>query len=137
VIPVKAIPRALKGSATLLVNSEHLANRTKDPSLPPVLATPVMIMTMENAALNALKPYLEQGETAVGTRIDIRHLSPSPLGMHVLAEARVTRVEGRRVEFWVSAADEFDQIGIGSHERVLVKLTQMEKHVAAKQEMKG
>jgi fluoroacetyl-CoA thioesterase len=56
--------------------------------------------------------------------------------MRVLAEARVTRVEGRRGEFWVSAADEFGQIGTGRHERVVVKLAQMEKYVAAKQQMK-
>jgi fluoroacetyl-CoA thioesterase len=134
---VKPIPPGVKSSATLLVNSEHLANHTKDASLPPVLATPVMIMVMENAALNALKPFLEQGETAVGTRIDVRHISPSSLGMRVLAEARVTRVEGRRVEFRVSATDETGQIGIGSHERVVIKLAQMDKHVAARQQMKA
>ena len=76
---MKAIPprpQGLRHAPGQLRASRH---RTKDPSLPRVLATPVMIMTMENAALNALKPYLEQGETAVGIRIDIRHLSPTRL----------------------------------------------------------
>ena len=52
-----------------------------DLGLPPVLATPVLIMVMEQAALETVKPYLGPGETAVGTRVDIRHLSPTPLGM--------------------------------------------------------
>jgi len=63
------------GSFSLLVLPEHLASRFKDVSLPPVLATPVMIMAMENAALNAIKPYLDAGESALGTRVDVRHLA--------------------------------------------------------------
>jgi fluoroacetyl-CoA thioesterase len=72
---MKAIPVGAKGEFALVVQPEHLANRFKDAALPPVLATPVMIMIMENAALNAIKPYLEPGASAVGTAIDIRHLA--------------------------------------------------------------
>jgi len=53
----------------MVVATEHLANRFKDATLPAVLATPVMIMAMENAALDALKPYFEPGETAVAARV--------------------------------------------------------------------
>ena len=74
------IPVGATGQFTLVVAPEHLANRFKDAALPPVLATPVMIMTMENAALNALKPYLKPGESAVGTAVDIRHTAPTPVG---------------------------------------------------------
>src|SRR5438067_12407434 len=66
---MKQIPVGAKGRFELLVRPEHLANQFKDTALPPVLATPVMIMVMENAALNAIKPYLEAGESAVGTRV--------------------------------------------------------------------
>ena len=73
-----SIPVGAKGSFTLVVTPEHLANRFKDATLPPVLATPVMIMMMENAALNAIKPYLGAGESALGTRVDVVHLAEDP-----------------------------------------------------------
>ena len=55
-----SVPVGPNGSFTLVVTAEHLANRFKDATLPPVLATPVMIMAMENAALNAIKPFLKE-----------------------------------------------------------------------------
>ena len=58
---MRPIPVGAKSSFSLVVSTEHLANRFKDATLPPVLATPVMIMMMENAALNAIKPYLDAG----------------------------------------------------------------------------
>jgi fluoroacetyl-CoA thioesterase len=64
---VRQIPLGAKGFK-LLVQPEHLANQFKDAMLPPVLATPVMIMVMENAALNAIRAYLDPGESAVGSR---------------------------------------------------------------------
>src|ERR1700681_2970511 len=112
---MKSIPVGATGSFSLVVLPEHLASRFKDSVLPPVLATPVMIMVMENAALNAIKAYLEPGESAVGTRVDIRHLAATPLGMRVVGEAQVTRVEGRRLEFTVRATDETEEIGNGTH----------------------
>ena len=115
-----SIPVGAKGSFSLVVAPEHLASRFKDATLPPVLATPVMIMAMENAALNAIKPYLESGETAVGTRVDVRHLAATPLQRQVTAEAEVTRVDGRRIEFSVHASDEDEQIGAGTHERMVI-----------------
>ncbi len=102
---MKQIPVGAKGRFELVVRPEHLANQFKDTALPPVLATPVMIMVMENAALNALKPYLDAGESAVGTRVDVRHLAPTPLGMRVVGEAEVTDVDGRRIEFTVRATE--------------------------------
>jgi len=60
---MRQIPVGARGSFNLLVQPEHLANRFKDATLPPVFATPVMIMAMENAALNAIKAYLEPGES--------------------------------------------------------------------------
>jgi len=63
---MRQIPLGAKGSFSLLVQPEHLANRFKDAILPPVFATPVMIMVMENAALNAIRAYLDPGESAVG-----------------------------------------------------------------------
>src|SRR6266516_5790308 len=96
---MRQIPLGAKGTFTLRVKPEHLADRFKDAMLPQVLASPVMILVMENAALNAIRPFLDEGESAVGTAIDVRHLAATPVGHDVRAEAEVTRVEGRRIEF--------------------------------------
>jgi fluoroacetyl-CoA thioesterase len=127
-----SIPVGAKGSFSLVVAPEHLASRFKDATLPPVLATPVMIMIMENAALNAIKPYLEPAETAVGTRVDVRHLAATPVGRRVTGEAEVTRVDGRRIEFAVRASDGGELIGVGTHERVRVDSAKLAAQIAAK-----
>jgi fluoroacetyl-CoA thioesterase len=100
--------------------------------LPEVLATPVMIMMMENAALNAIRPYLEPGESAVGSAIDVRHLAATPVGHTVRAEAEVTRVDGKRIEFKVSARDETEEIGNGTHQRAVIKLGSFNERLAGK-----
>src|SRR6201999_1927340 len=105
--PMRQIPSGTKGTFTLRVLPEHLANQFKDAMLPQVLATPVMIMAMENAALNAVRPFL------VVTKINMRHLAATPVGQTVRAEAEVTEVDGKRIEFKVSASDEIEEIGNG------------------------
>ena len=127
-----AIPLGAKGAFTLLVTPEHLANRFKDAILPPVLATPLMIMAMENAALNAIRTYLEPGETALGTVVDIRHIAATPVGQRVTAEAEVTRVEDRRIVFAVTARDDVEEIGKGNHERMVVDLRRLMQRLDAK-----
>ena len=126
------IPVGAKGSFTLVVAPEHLANRFKDAMLPPVLATPIMVLVMENAALNAVRAYLEPGESALGTVVDIRHLAATPVGQHVTAEAEVTEVVGRRIVFAVTARDEVEEIGKGIHERMVVDLRRLTQRLDAK-----
>src|SRR4029450_3062160 len=84
---MREIPLGAKGTFTLRVKPEHLANRFKDAMLPQVLATPVMVLIMENAALAAIRPYLDKGESAVGTAIAVGHLAATPVGHEVRAEA--------------------------------------------------
>jgi fluoroacetyl-CoA thioesterase len=117
---MKKIPLGAKGSFSLLVQPAHLANRFKDAMLPPVFATPVMIMVMENAALNAIKAYLDSGESAVGTEVNVRHLAATPVGRVVTGEAEVTKTDGRRVEFRVRATEGDKEIGVGSHSRAVI-----------------
>jgi fluoroacetyl-CoA thioesterase len=130
---MRPVPIGAKGSFTLIVRPEHLATNFKDAILPPVLSTPVMIMIMENAALNALKAYLEPGESALGTRIDIRHLAATPVGQRVTGEAEVSKIDGRRIEFTVRAFDETEEIGNGTHQRALVSLAKIADRLKAKQ----
>jgi fluoroacetyl-CoA thioesterase len=129
---MKSIPVGAAGSFSLLITPEHLASRFKDATLPPVLATPIMIMMMENAALNAIKPYLDAGESALGTRVDVRHLAATPAGRRVTGEAKVTNVDGRRIEFAVRATDGDEEIGAGTHERVVVELARLSERMRSK-----
>lgn len=129
---MRPIPLGTKGTFVLRVAPEHLANQFKDAMLPPVLATPVMILTMENAALNAIRPFLEPGESAVGTAVNVRHVAATPAGHRVTGEAEVTGVKGRRVEFKVTARDEVEEIGHGTHERMVVVLSGIADRLATK-----
>ena len=129
---MQSIPVGASGSFSLMVEPEHLASRFKDSTLPPVLSTPVMIMVMENAALNALKPYLEPGESALGTHVDVRHLAATPAGRRVTGEARVTRVDGRRIEFSIRATDGAEDIGAGTHERMVIQIARLAERMKAK-----
>jgi fluoroacetyl-CoA thioesterase len=126
------MPIGAKGSFSLVVTPEHLANRFKDAMLPPVLATPVMIMVMENAALNAMKPYLDAGETALGTRVDVRHVSATPAGRRVTGEAEVVNIDGRRIEFAIRAMEGAEVIGTGTHERVIIDLAKFAQQMKSK-----
>ena len=127
------VPLGTKGTFTLRVLPEHLANQFKDAMLPQVLATPVMILAMENAALNAIRPFLEEGESAVGTEKAVRHLAATPVGHTVRAEAEVIKAAEKRIEFKVSASDEIEEIGNGTHQRTVISLESFNERLATKQ----
>ena len=129
---VDRIPVGARGSFELVVGPDHLANRFKDATLPPVLATPVMIMVMENAALNAIKPFLGAGNSALGTRVDVAHLAATPVGRTVRGEAKVTQVEGRRISFEVAAYEGTECIGDGTHERMVIDLAKFAQRLKTK-----
>ena len=129
---MRQIPLGARGTATLRVQPEHLANRFKDAMLPQVLATPVMILIMENAALNAIRPFLEAGESAVGTAVDVKHVAATPVGHEVHATAEVVGVEGKRVAFKVSASDGKEEIGRGTHQRIVIDLRSFNERLAKK-----
>src|SRR5262249_36517818 len=122
---MKPVPNGAQGQYALRVESAHLANTFKDSILPPVFSTPYLILTMENAALNAIKQYLEPGESAVGTRVDVRHLVATPVGRQVTGHAEVTGTDGRRSFFRVWAADGKEEIGTGTHERTVVTIARI------------
>jgi len=129
---MRPIPPGTTGTYSLLVTPAHLANQFKDVSLPPVFATPMMVTAMENAALNAVRDYLDPGESCVGTLVNVRHLAATPVGHRITAQAEVTKVDGRRIEFRVSARDDREEIGTGTHERMVVDLARLGARLAAK-----
>src|SRR5258707_4756723 len=129
---MREIRLGTKATFTLRVKPEPLADRFKDAMLPQVLATPVMILIMETAALAAIRPYLDNGESAVGTAIDVKHLAATPVGHEVRAEAEVVKVEGKRIEFKVSAHDELEEIGHGTHQRMVIDLASFNERLERK-----
>jgi fluoroacetyl-CoA thioesterase len=129
---MKEIPIGARGAYSLRVERRHLADSFKDSILPPVFSTPYLLLIMENAALNAIKPYLEAGESAVGTRVELTHLVATPAGREVTAHAEVIRTEGRKIEFRVWATDGVEDIGTGTHQRTLVSVARIIERMAAK-----
>ena len=85
-----------------------------------VLATPRMIALMENCAYKCIEDDLDDGASTVGTMINVKHLSATPVGMEVTVEAEVSEVDGRRIAFSLKAYDECGLIGEGTHERFIV-----------------
>lgn len=88
--------------------------------LVPVFGTPALVGLMEGAAVQALEGHFLPGQTSVGGRINVRHLAPTPVGMHVRARAELLEVEGRRLGFRVEAWDAIEQIGEATHERFII-----------------
>ena len=114
-----SIPVGTKGRAETVVTEHNTANAVGS-GLVPVFATPYMIALMENAAVNALTPYMEENQGTVGTRLDVSHDSATPIGMKVWAEAEVTAVDGKALTFAVTAYDEAGVIGKGTHNRFVI-----------------
>ena len=85
-----------------------------------VYATPCMVALMEGAACEAIAEALGENQTTVGTALNIEHISATPVGLEVRAEAEVTSVEGKIITFRVTAYDEIGEIGHGTHTRVIV-----------------
>jgi predicted thioesterase len=121
----------LTGSTEILVGTRDTAPHVGSGKVK-VLATPVMVSLMEEAALNAVEGLLPAGHQTVGTRLDITHTAATPVGMRVTARAELTRVEGRRLTFKVSAADEKEVIGEGVHERIVINVARFDQRAQDK-----
>lgn len=89
-------------------------------TLPRVLSTPRMIGLMEGTAHRAILPFLPEGQTTVGTVVNIKHLAATPVGMEVTFRAELLEVDGRRLLFKVEAWDAIEKIGEGEHERFII-----------------
>ncbi|HEV8554197.1 MAG TPA: hotdog domain-containing protein [Casimicrobiaceae bacterium] len=96
------------------------------------IASLMRLHVMENAALNAMKLYLDADESALGTRVDVRHLAATPAGRRVTGEAEVTEVDGRRIAFAIRAKDGTEVIDVGTHERMVIDLVKFSERLKAK-----
>ena len=113
------------------VTPETFASKWGNPGIE-VLATPVVVGWLEDAAIRAVQPYLEPGQGSVGTLVSMKHLAATPAGMTVRATATVTEVDGRRIRFSVEAHDEKEKIAEGEHERFIVNMAKFLDRVAQK-----
>ena len=109
----------LRGEVFSFVDREDTAKEVGSGSLL-VYATPCMAALMEGAACEAIANALGDDKTTVGTELNIQHISATPVGMDVRAEAVVTAVEGKLITFELHAYDEAGEIGTGTHKRVIV-----------------
>lgn len=108
-----------KGRYEMRVNRMVSAAAIMD-GLVEVFGTPFLVMLMENAAVDALKPFLWEEEGSVGVHIDVTHSAATPMGMRVWAEAEIIEVNNRQIKLKVVAWDEKGQIGSAIHDRVII-----------------
>ena len=109
-----------KASASVQVTEAQLAVTVGSGSLR-VFATPMLAALMEKTACAAVAEFLEDGETTVGTALDLAHTAATPEGMTVTATAEITAVSGREITFAITASDEAGEVGHCTHKRFLVK----------------
>ncbi len=119
------------GEARHQVTPDTFASRWGNPGIE-VLATPVVVGWLEDAAIRAVQPYLEPGQVSVGTMVSMKHLAATPSGMTVRAIATVKVVDGRRILFSVEAHDEKEKIAEGEHERFIVNQSKFMERVGQK-----
>jgi fluoroacetyl-CoA thioesterase len=100
--------------------------------MPAVFATAMMVGFMEQTCVEALRPYLDQGQRSVGTHVDMSHVAATPVGMMVEARVELVEVRGRVLMFKVACSDEAGLIGEGMHRRAIIDLQRFEDRVAAK-----
>ncbi|MDJ0777744.1 MAG: hotdog domain-containing protein [Gammaproteobacteria bacterium] len=121
----------LCASTEILVGTRDTAHHVGSGKIK-VLATPVMVMLLEEAALNAVEHLLPPGHQTVGTHLDIQHVAATPVGMRVTASAELIAVDGRKLTFEVWAEDEKERIGGGIHERIVVEVARFDRRVSTK-----
>lgn len=121
----------MKGEVSSLVEREDTALEVGSGSLL-VYATPCMVALMEGAACEAIADAIPDGKTSVGIELNISHISATPVGMTVRAEAEVTAVDGSILTFRLTAFDETGKIGEGTHKRALVTIERFLEKTYAK-----
>ena len=125
------IKPGMTGTATMFVGTNDTATRVGSGKIA-VLATPVMINLIEEAALAAIEEALPEGMQSLGIHLDVSHIAATPVGMAVTATARVIEVDGRTIVFEVRAEDTDELIGEGRHSRVAVTAEKFKSRVDAK-----
>jgi fluoroacetyl-CoA thioesterase len=109
------------GEARHRVVTENLVNFRK-PDAPAVLATPWLLYVMETAAYEAIRPHLDAGEASVGVGFEFQHLAATPAGDTIVATARITAIEGKRIHVEFEARDSHEVVARGKHVRAVIQV---------------
>lgn len=123
----------IKGYKEIVVTQENTAKAMGSGTLD-VFATPSMIALMENTAFESVQPELEEGSGTVGTALNVKHVSATPVGMKVTCDTELIKVDGRALTFSVKAYDETGLIGEGEHERFIIFADKFQAKANAKLE---
>ncbi len=121
----------IQGKASVIVSDKNTAAAMKS-GLLNVYATPMMVALMEDASMQSVQPYLKEGQTTVGTLVNVKHVSATPEGMKVTAQSELIEVDGRRLVFKVSAHDGASLVGEGTHERFIIDAERFMEKTRAK-----
>ncbi|MPL90669.1 hypothetical protein SDC9_36724 [bioreactor metagenome] len=121
----------IRGRSETVVTFENTAAAVGS-GLVPVFATPHMIAMMENASVDALAPYMDEGQGSVGTFINVTHDAATPIGMKVWAESQLIEKNGKALTFSVTAYDEAGVIGKGTHGRYIIDYKRFVEKAAQK-----
>jgi fluoroacetyl-CoA thioesterase len=119
------------GKSEMIVKEEDLVRQLGDVPVD-VLSTPRLVQLLEAAAINAIQDFIPTNQVSLGTEVKIKHLSATPLGMKVTANALLKRIDKNRLFFLVDAFDEKEKVAEGEHERVLVSKDQFLQKVERK-----
>jgi predicted thioesterase len=130
---MKGVPKVgTTGEQRFLVESEHAIDFAVN-GMPAVLATPWLIWFLEHAAREAVLPFLEPGESTVGTYIEIRHLAATTVGKTVTCRARLVQADGTGISFQLEASDQHEVIGRGFHRLRVIKVERFARKLRDKE----
>lgn len=119
------------GEERFVVERSHAIDFA-DNTMPAVLSTPWLIWFLEHAARAAVLPFLDPGESTVGTYVEVRHSAPTPVGQQVICRARVVRTEGTTVFFQLEAHDDHERIARGLHSLQVIRVDRFAQRVGRK-----
>lgn len=121
----------IKNSIELIVTNDKTAATMGSGTLE-VFATPAMIALIEETAWKSVMPYMEDKQATVGTKLDICHIAPTPLGMIVKCKTELIEIDGRRLKFKAEVYDEKGLIGTGTHERFIIDVEKFQAKANSK-----
>ncbi|MBC2935146.1 thioesterase family protein [Nocardioides sp. zg-1228] len=122
-----------EGVLVRTVETQHTTRRGRFD----IFSTPNLVLLLEEAAIEALAPYLRDDQASVGTKVELAHTAATLLGQTVTATATVTEVDRRRVVFSIKVVDDVEEIGSGTHERFIIDVPGFEDRLAQKSSRLG
>jgi fluoroacetyl-CoA thioesterase len=114
-------------TVTEAVAARHLAGKGIS-----VLSTPELVRLVEECALEGVLPFLQSNQNTVGTRVDVRHMAATPIGMKVTSRCTLVEIDRRRLAFTVEVHDDLEKVGEGTHERFIVDGEKHQQRISEK-----